>query len=156
MALGHFFTNRGKTRVASTAFNGATDLYMGLLQLAGGAPVGIDTQAEINDLNTVTELLAVTNVDEATGGSYARQNLTSVTVTEDDTNDRANLDAANATFTAVAAGAEIYGGFISQGSGVDGDHLISVFILRDTSSGTGITPNGSDITATISDFARVS
>jgi hypothetical protein len=156
MALGHFFTNRGKHKVATTNMHGATNLYMGLLQLAGGAPAGIDTAAEIADLDTVTALLAVTNVDEAVGGSYARQNLTSVTSTEDDTNDRENLDAANAVFSAVAAGAEIYGGFISQGTGVDGDDLISVFILRDSGSGAGVTPNGSDITATISDFARLS
>lgn len=156
MALGHFWTNRGKHRLATTNFHGATDLYMGLLQGAGGAPAGIDTAAEVADLNTVTELLAVASVDEAAGGSYARQNLASVTATEDDTNDRVNLDAANATFSAVAAGAEIYGGFISQGTGVDGDHLVSVFILKDSGSGTGITPNGSDITATISDFARLS
>lgn len=156
MALGHFFTNRGKYVVAHYDMNGRTDLYMGLLQGAGGAPAGIDTQGEVNDLNTVTELLAVTSVDEATGGSYARQQLTSVTATEDDTNDRVNMDAANVTFSAVAAGAEIYGGFISRGTGVDGDDLVSVFILKDSGSGTGITPNGSDITATISDFARLS
>lgn len=156
MALGHFWTTKGLYKLATTNFNGATNLYMGLLQGAGGAPAGIDTAAEVANLDTVTGLLAVASVDEATGGSYARQNLTSVTATEDDTNDRVNLDAANATFTAVAAGAEIYGGFISQGTGVDGDDLISVFILRDSGSGSGVTPNGSDITATISDFARLS
>lgn len=154
MALGHWFTNRGKKSVLTTAVHGSTNFYMGLLQGAGGAPAGIDTEAEIQDLNTFTELDAVTSVAEAAGGSYGRQNLTSVTVTEDDTNNRANIDAGNATFPAVAAGAEIYGGFILRGTGVDGDDLITVFILKDSGSGTGITPNGSDIVATIADWAR--
>jgi hypothetical protein len=154
VALGHFWTTKGLYKLATTNFNGATNLYMGLLQGAGGAPLAVDTAAEIANLDTVTNLLA--SATEAAGGSYARQLLTGVTATEDDTNDRVNLDAANAVFPAVAAGAEIYGGFISQGTGVNGDDLISVFILKDSGSGTGITPNGSDITATITDFARLS
>lgn len=152
MATGHWWTNRGKKSVLTTALHGATNLYMGLLQGAGGAPTTIDSAAEVADLNTVTDLLALAT--EAAGGSYARQNLTGVTVTEDDTNDRANIDSANPVFPAVAAGAEIYGYWIQRGTGVNGDDLITVGILKDNATGTGITPNGSDITATVNDFAR--
>lgn len=156
MALGHWPTNVGKQSALTTAVHSSTNFYMGLLQGAGGAPAGIDTQAEVDVLTTVTGLLAVASVVEATGGSYARQNMASIAVTADQGNHRANVDAANAVFTAVAAGAEIYGYFISRGTGVNGDILWSVGILRDSGSGAGITPNGSDITATINDFARLS
>jgi hypothetical protein len=154
MTIGHWFTNRGKKNILTTALDGATNLRLGLLLGNGtaGAPAAIDTETEIQDLATVTALLAIANVDEP-GGSYTRQVLTSVTVTQDDTNNRANIDAANATFSAVTGASEIYGYFISRGTGVDGDDLISVGILKDGSTGTGITPNGSDITGTITDWA---
>jgi hypothetical protein len=158
MALGHFFSNRGKYVIAHYDIAGMTSLYMGLLKTATdvGAPAALDTQAEVEPLDTVTGLLALTGVTEASGGSYARVNLTSVTATEDDGNSRVNLDSANVTFTAVPATQFIWGGFISRGTGVNGDDLVSVFILKDSGSGTSVAANGSDITATITDFARLS
>jgi hypothetical protein len=124
---------------------------MGLLCAAGGTvPVAIDTEAEIQDSDTITQLLAFGGVVEATGGSYARQNLTSSTVTEDDTNNRANLDFADAVFTAVpGTNNPCYGGFISRGTGVNGDTFVALFIFT-----AALTPNGSNITVTIADWLR--
>jgi len=153
MANTLWLTNLGKKSLLTTATHGATDFYMGLLCASGGTvPAAIDTEAEIQDSDTITQLLAFSGVVEATGGSYARQNLTSSTVTEDDTNNRANLDFANATFTAVpGTNNPCYGAFISRGTGVNGDTFIALAIFT-----TAVTPNGSDITVTISDWLRAS
>jgi hypothetical protein len=157
VALGMFLTNRGLLKLMTGAISGATNLRMALAKTATdvGWPAASDTQAEINDFNTVTDLITTGGVVEVTGGSYARQLLTSVTVTEDDTNDRVNIDAADATFTAVPATQFINGGWIQQGTGVDGDDLIGLFIIKDGGTGTSIPANGSNITATIADFARL-
>jgi len=53
------------------------------------------TGADDPDLDTVSALLAVTNVVEASGGNYSRQALTGKTVILDDANDMARLDADN-------------------------------------------------------------
>jgi len=86
--------NRGKTRLANGSTNGATsDLRM--LVIAGASlPAGWSNA----DLNTVADLDAVTGLDIHT----ERIALASLTVTQDDTNDRANLDAANVVFAAAA------------------------------------------------------
>lgn len=152
MANTNWVTNRGAKSYGTTAVHSATNFFMGLLWAdSGTVPAAIDTLAEVADLNTVTELLAATGVIEVVGGSYARQGLTSVALTEDDTNDRANLDSANATFSAVPASGskQVYGAFLSRGTGVNGDDLVQVAIFAST-----LTPNGSDITVTVADFCR--
>lgn len=153
MANTLWLTNLGKKSLLTTAVHGATDFYMGLLCAASGTvPAAIDTEAEIQDSDTVTNLLAFTGVVEATGGSYARQNMTSLTVTEDDTNNRANIDSANVTFSAVpGTNNPVYGGFISRGTGVNGDTFVALFIFS-----SAVTPNGSDITVTVADWLRAS
>lgn len=153
MANTNWLTNLGKANLFTTAVHGASNFYMGLLCASGGTPpTAADAESEIQDLDTITALLALSGVVEATGGSYARQNLSSSTVTEDDTNNRANLDFANPTFSAVpGTNNPAYGGFISRGTGVNGDTFIAYFIFA-----TAVTPNGSDITVTITDWARAS
>jgi hypothetical protein len=151
MANTLWLTNLAKANLLTTALHSAANFYMGLLCAAGGTvPTAIDTEAEIQDSDTITQLLAFGSVVEATGGSYVRQNLSSSTVTEDDTNNRANCDFANATFTAVpGTNNPSYGGFISRGTGVNGDTFVALFIFT-----TAVTPNGSDITVTITDWLR--
>lgn len=151
MANTLWLTNLAKANLLTTALHSASNFYMGLLCASGGTvPAAIDTEAEIQDSDTITNLLGFSGVVEATGGSYARVNLTSSTVTEDDTNNRANCDFANATFSAVpGSNNPTYGGFISRGSGVNGDSFIALFIFS-----AAVTPNGSDITVTITDWMR--
>lgn len=151
MANTLWITNLAKANLLTTALHSASNFYMGLTCASGGTvPAAADTEAEMQDLDTITAFLALSGVVEATGGSYARQNLSSSTVTEDDTNNRANCDFANATFSAVpGSNNPAWGGFISRGTGVNGDTFIAEFVFN-----TAVTPNGSDITVTITDWLR--
>lgn len=141
--------NVAKTRIAT----GATDLDTSTLKMlllkttAAGA---------FNpDLVSVTALKAVGGVAEADFTGYVRKTLTSVTAAQDDTNDRANVDAANITWdpaggatnnTPVAA--VIY-------HDVDGTDANSKLVAYyDTNFGV-IATNGSPYTVNIADFLRL-
>jgi len=79
-------------------------------------------------------------------GGYARQNLASRALFEDDTNDFAGLDAADVTFAALAAGATVgwavlYRYSTSGGTTSDtGQDLLAAYDITDTPT------NGGDIT----------
>jgi hypothetical protein len=109
---------------------------------------GVEADATLIDYDTVALLLAAATNEQSTMG---RKTLASVTVTVDDTNDRVALDAADITW-----------------SGATGNAISDILICYDPDTGTGTdadlvpiswhdfaaTPDGTDITATISDFAR--
>ena len=113
------------------------------------ATAGIETDAVLKDVDTVTALVAGTT-NEVTNGGYARKTLTDadlVAFSPDDVNDRVDLDIPDQTWTAVAAG--------------DGWNDFVVSYDSDTTAGTDanivpctqhdfvVTPDGSDITAQI-------
>ena len=113
------------------------------------ATSGIETDAVLKDVDTVTALVAGTT-NEVTNSGYARKTLTDADLTAfapDDTNDRVDLDIPDQTWTAVAAG--------------DGWNDFVVAYDNDTTTGTDanvvpctqhdfvVTPDGSDITAQI-------
>jgi hypothetical protein len=147
----HYLTNRGKLRLLEGAWAdaGGTDIRIGLL-VGASTPVGIDTEAEIQDLNFVSELLAVTGVDEPSDGSYARVTLTRSAPTEDDTNNRVNMDASDASFGALD-NSDIYGAFIFDNTGGSdaARDLYSVDLFA-----TPVTANGAGFTYAISDIYR--
>ncbi|MFL6145574.1 MAG: hypothetical protein ACJ72N_27400 [Labedaea sp.] len=111
---------------------------------------GVEADAVLVDYDTVSALLAAATNEQSTMG---RKTLASVSVTVDDTNDRVNLDCADITW-----------------SGATGNAISDILICYDPDTGTGTdadlvplswhdfsaTPDGSDITATVSDFARAS
>lgn len=111
---------------------------------------GVESDAIIKDYDTVAAILAAATNEQTTMG---RKTLASVTVTVDDTNDRVNIDCADITWT-----------------GATGSAVSDILICYDpdTTSGTdsslipltwhdfSVTPDGSDITATVSDFCRAS
>lgn len=154
--MAHFLTNRGKHLLMQGLWDdaGASAVRLGLL-VGTSVPAAIDTEAEIQDLNTVAELLALTGVDEPTGGWYARANLTRSPSAEDDTNNRVNLDAANVTFANAAVnGGETatYGGFWYDATTDTNDTtrlLCGLFTFT-----SAVAFNGSDITCTIADLVR--
>lgn len=153
MAAHHWLSNRGKLILMQGGWDdaGATIFRFGLL--AGAAtPAAIDTEAEIQDLNTVDELLALTGVDEITVGGYARQNLSRTNAAEDDTNNRVNLDAADATFTALVAGETTYGFFWYDATTDTND--TTRLLMGVGEFATAIPTNGSNIVATITDLVR--
>jgi hypothetical protein len=115
------------------------------------------TDAVIRDLDTLAAVEADANSAEVTNGGYARKVLTDadiVAFAPDDTNDRVDLDLADQTFTAIAAGS----------AWTD----LAICYDNDTAAGTdaniipmtwhdfAVTPDGSDITAQIAVFYRAS
>jgi len=113
------------------------------------ATAGIESDATLKDVDTVTALVAGTT-NEVTNSGYARKTLTDADITAfapDDTNDRVDLDIPDQTWTAVAAG--------------DGWNDFIVAYDNDTTGGTDanlvpltqhdfvVVPDGSDITAQI-------
>jgi hypothetical protein len=111
---------------------------------------GVEADAVLVDYDTVAALLAGATNEQSTMG---RKTLASVSVTVDDTNDRVALDCADITW-----------------SGATGNPISDVLICYDPDTGTGTdadliplswhdytaTPDGTDITAVVSDFARAS
>lgn len=132
-------TNRGKYLLATTGVTGI-DWRMGVV-------TGTQTGIHSVDLNTVADLDAVTGVSIHT----ERLNLDAgVTATEDDANDRINIDSGNATFAAapgVTAQAVFY---YHEGTGADsGRELISVH-------STGFPqPMDGGLVVTVTDFLRL-
>lgn len=155
----HYITNKGKLLLLQGAWDdhGSTAIRVGLL--AGPSiPTAIDTEAEIQDLNTVGELLALASVDEPSAGWYTGQgtagrlNLARTNAAEDDTNNRVNLDAADVTWVAAVTGTSIYGAFAYDATTDTNDTtrlLMSVMLF-----GSVIPTNGSDITLQINDLFR--
>jgi hypothetical protein len=115
--------------------------------------VGATTDATIRDFDTLAAVLAG-GVTERTTGGWNRKTLTDADLSAlavDDTNDRMPLDIADQTWTAVTAGAVTdliicYDSDTTAGT----DANIVPLTMHDFA----ITPDGSDVTATIADFFR--
>lgn len=109
---------------------------------------GVESDATLRDYDTVAAILAAANNEQTTMG---RKTIANVTVTIDDTNNRVALDCDNPTWT-----------------GATGNATSDLLICYDPDTTTGtdadlipltwhdwpITPDGSDVTATVSDFLR--
>lgn len=100
-------TNKGKYELLTGDFNAdAADLRM--LLLKSGTPT-VDT-------NVVSDIVS----GELSGSGYARVALANETVTEDDTNDFAYLDADDVAFAAIVAGETITWAILFRHTGADG------------------------------------
>ena len=109
---------------------------------------GIEGDATLRDYDDLSALLAASNNEQTTMG---RKTVTSVTVTVNDTNDRVECDFADQTWT-----------------GATGNAISALLVCYDNDTGAGtdtnirpltkhdfaITPDGSDVTATVADFFR--
>lgn len=130
-------TNRGKFRLAQQ--------HVTAISWRAALVTGTQTGIHDVDLNTVADLDAVTSV----GIHTERLTPASVTYTEDDTNNRVNIDCANLTFAAapgVTAQALI---FYDEGGGADSTRdLISVH-----STGFPVPIDGG-LVVTVTDFLR--
>ena len=113
------------------------------------ATAGIESDATLRDVDTVTALVAGTT-NEVTNAGYARKVLTDadlVAFSPDDANDRVDLDIPDQTWTGVAAG--------------DGWNDLVIAYDSDTTAGTDanivpctmhdfvLVPDGSDITVQV-------
>lgn len=114
------------------------------------------TDATLIDLDTFALIESDGNTAEVTNSGYARKTFANgtVTVTLDDTNDRMDVDVADQTWTAVAAGSAwtdlVFGYDSDSTAGTDAN--VVPLTLHDFA----VTPDGSDITATIAVFFRAS
>lgn len=108
-----------------------------------------DTDATMRDRDTLSALLGGT-ANEVTNSGYARKVLTDSDLTAfaaDDTNDRVDLDIADQTWAAVAAGdafTDLLVCYDNDTAGGDDTNIIPL-TLHDFA----VTPDGSDITAQI-------
>ena len=116
------------------------------------------TDATLKDLDTFAQIESDANTAELTSGTnanYARKTLSdasSITVTVDDTNDRTDVDTPDQTWTALGAGTAItdvvFGYDSDSTSGTDAN------VVPLTQHDFAVTPDGSDVTATIAVFFR--
>ena len=128
--------NRGIFYLLNNAVTAATDIRA-LVCSDAGSP----TDAQMEDLNVVTDLAGIGLV-EVTNGGYARPDLASVAIAEDDTGNWTQISAAAPTINSVAAGNVwkriVY--FVQVGA--DGSNPI---LGVDTPTLT-VTPNGGNVT----------
>ncbi len=110
---------------------------------------GATTDATLRDLATVTSVLG--SVTERTTNGWGRKSISnaSVTLTVDNTNDRVDLDVPDQTWTAVSSGA-VTDLIFTENTGSDSSSVPL------TQHDFAITPDGSDVTATINVFYRAS
>jgi hypothetical protein len=147
-----YMTTRGIWTLNPTMWNVPADIGYGLL-LGASIPGGL-TAGAIHDVNTVTELLAITGVDEPTDGSYARLNpITLGTAIEDDTDDRVEYPAGDGDFGALT-NSTVYGLFVYLDGANDGLRLVlavDLFTSAVVANGAGFiyrsggTPGTADI-----------
>jgi hypothetical protein len=115
------------------------------------------TDATLKDYDTLSAVLADANTAEVTNTNYARITLTDSdlsALTVDDSNDRMPCDAADQTFSSIAAGDSWTDLLFCYDSDTTGGTDANIVPL--TCHDFSVTPDGSDIVATISDFYRAS
>lgn len=154
MATGHWLTNRGKLLLTQGAWDDDTASLFKVGLLVSSQPAAVDTQAEVADLNTVNDLLVTSGCTECSAGGYARQAFVRSNATEDDANDRVNIDAADVAFGALASGQTIFGAFVYELSTDTNDttrQLVSVDWFAST-----VPTNGGTFTYAIADLYRLS
>lgn len=121
------------------------------------ATSGIESDATLQDVDTVTALVAGTT-NEVTNSNYARKALTDsdiVAFAPDDTNNRVDCDIPDQTWTAIAAGDgwnDLVMAYDPDGTGTGTDGGVVPMTQHDFV----VTPDGSDITAQIAVFFRAS
>ncbi len=120
------------------------------------ATSGLESDATLRDADTLAAVVAGTT-NEVTNTNYARKTLTDASLSAfapDDTNNRVDLDIPDQTWTGVAAGdgwSKIVVGYDSDTTGGTDANVVPM-TLHDFS----LTPDGSDVTATIAVFFRAS
>ncbi len=108
-----------------------------------------DTDATMKDRDDLSALLGGT-ANEVTNTNYARKTLTDSDLTAwapDDTNDRVDLDIADQTWTAVAAGTAWTDMLVCYDNDTTGGTDSNIVPM--TNHDAAITPDGSDITLVI-------
>lgn len=151
--MGNFIFNRSKGRFVEFAERiNANDPTNSILSLAIWNTATAD--ATLIDLDTIAAVEADGGTAEVANSGYTRKTFadSTITITYDDTNDRVDVDVADQTWTAVAAGTA----WTDASFGYDSDSTAGTDanVLPVSWHDFAVTPDGSDITATIAVFAR--
>lgn len=153
--MGNFAFNRGKGRGVEWAERvNANDPTNAVLVLDVLATAGVESDATLIDKDDFSGLVSgATNFVTQASIRTTYDQTAGVTITYDDTNDRVDVDLPDKTWTAVAAG----DGFNDIVIGYDSDSTAGTDanILPNTQHDFVLTPDGSDITAQIAVFLRV-
>jgi len=143
-------TNRAKFRALSCYLGGGTPpASIEVLLLGGTTPASL--AASVADLNTVADLLAVSLVQELVATNYARSALASVTASEDDTNDRGAVDAADEVFASLGGAANDTIKAVAVFETGASDAARNLILVQD---GLSVPTNGANVTVTIADLLR--
>ena len=125
-----------------TAYLAGADLRLALLMTNTTADTENDGIVNVDDITTL---------DEFDGANYTRKALASEAVATDDANDRAGLDAADVTWTALGAGTRsIAGVLVYDHNTSDADSPVGWWLEFSSAK----TPDGSDFTLSIADLLR--
>lgn len=155
--MANFIFNRAKGRFAEWGERvNANDPTNSVFVILALATSGIEADATLLDKDDIAALVVGTT-NEVTNSGYARKSIDQaggITITYDDTNDRVDVDVPDQTWTAVAAG----DGWNDLVFGYDSDSTAGTDanILPISQHDFVVTPDGSDITATVAVFARAS
>jgi len=117
---------------------------------------GSSTDDQVRDADDVAAIEALTGVTERTTSGWTRKTIDQaggITITYDDTNNRVDVDIPDQTWTAVSAGVAT-----DLGVAYDSDTTLGTDsnILPGTWHDFAVTPDGSDVTATVATFYRAS
>ena len=155
--MADFVFNRAKGRVTEWAERvNANDPTNAVFLVRLIASSGVETDATLKDLDEFTALVAgATNY--ATNTGYSQKTLTDasgITITYDDTNDWSILDCADQTWTGVANDGTGAIGDLVFGYDSDSTGGADTAVLPATFHDFSITPNGGDITATVTNWFK--
>jgi len=143
-------TNRAKFRALSCYLAGGTPpASIEVMLLGGTTPASL--AASVPDLNSVADLLAVSLVQELVATNYARSALASVTASEDDTNDRGAVDAADEVFASLGGAANDTIKAVAVFETGASDAARNLILVQD---GLSVPTNGANVTVTIADLLR--
>lgn len=154
--MGNIVYNRSKGRVAEFAERvNSNDPTNSIFVFDVLATSGIETDAVLLDKDDFAAVVSgTTNFVTQASIRKTYDQTGGITITYDDTNDRTDVDIPDITWTAVAAG----DGFNDVLSGYDSDSAAGTDanILPMTQHDFVVTPDSSDITATVAVFFRAS
>lgn len=148
--MGNAIFNRSKGRFVEFAERvNSNDPTNSVFVIEALATTGLEADSVLLDKDDFAAVVAGTT-NEVTNSGYARKTVDQaggITITYDDTNDRADVDFPDQTWTGVAAG----DGWSKLVFGYDSDSTAGTdaSILPVSHHDFVITPDGSDITATI-------
>jgi hypothetical protein len=145
--MGDFVFNIAKGKVARYAMLPETNDALIAIPIEA---TGVESDATLKDYDTVSDLLAAANNEQSTMG---RKTCANVTVTVDDANDRVDVDFDDLVWSA-ATGNAISDILIAYDPDTTGGTDADLIPL--TWHDFSITPDGSDVTATVANSYRAS